>query len=219
MTTKNEQVKATPGLTDVGRNVAAYKFGFAFVFLTVLFISTTILAVLDLLPEVKEAVSARVPALVAAPVARVTAPELPTTIAIPSIDVEATIANPTSTSVPVLDEALHGGVVRYPTSAKLGEEGNVIIFGHSSYLPVVRNQSFKAFNNIQKLKKGDQILVTSGTRTYVYAVDTVREADAGEDEIPLTATGNTLTLATCDSFGEKSDRFIVTATLISVETL
>jgi LPXTG-site transpeptidase (sortase) family protein len=79
---------------------------------------------------------------------------------------------------------------------------------------VVRNENFKAFNNIEDLKKGDRIEVTGSTRTFVYEVESVRQADAETDAIPLTVEGSKLTLATCDSFGEKSDRFVVTANLV-----
>lgn len=144
--------------------------------------------------------------------------EAPVGIEIPSVGVKANVANPTKTDIPSLDEALLSGAVRYPSSAKLGEEGNVLIFGHSSYLPVVHNQSFKAFNEIAKLEAGAPILVYSEGRRYLYAVETVRVADVENDAIPLSRDGSILTLVTCNSFGDKSDRYIVTAALVSVAT-
>lgn len=219
MTTNRTTVKAAAGLVHASQKAYTQKWGFMVVFGLVFFTSITTLAALDLLPETTVAPSENIPTLVAAPIAAVTVAENPVGIEIPSIGVEATVANPTSTDIKVLDDALLNGAVRHPSSSKLGEEGNVIIFGHSSYLPVVRNQAFKAFNGIQKLEKGEEIIVTSEGRAYVYAVTSVREAKAGEDAIPLTATGHTLTLATCDSFGEKSDRFIVTAELMTVRSL
>ena len=183
--------------------------------LTVLVFAASVgaLAALDLLPESKVT-----PTLTASRVEETetvaTAPELPVRIEIPSIKLAVKIANPESTKVEVLDAALHDGVVRYPTSAELGTEGNVIVFGHSSYLPVVNNKAYKAFNEIQNLKVGDEIMIVGETRTYVYTVEGVRSADAGKDGIPLTVTGSKLTLATCDSFGTPSDRFIVSAGLV-----
>lgn len=139
------------------------------------------------------------------------APELPVRIVAEPVGLDKTIANPTSTNVETLDAALLEGTVRYPTSARLGEEGTVLIFGHSSYLPIVHNQNFKAFNGIQKLKPGETISVYSATAEYRYTVTGVRLANAAEDVIELPATGKFLTLVTCDSFGTKSDRFVVTA--------
>ncbi len=142
--------------------------------------------------------------------------ESPLGIEIPSVGVKANVVNPTATDIPTLDEALLKGAVRYPSSAKLGEEGNVLLFGHSSYLPVVHNQSFKAFNEIAKLEAGQPIVVYSEGRRYVYVVETVRAADVENDAIPLTRDGSLLTLVTCNSFGDKNDRYIVTASLVSV---
>ena len=145
--------------------------------------------------------------------------ELPVRIVAKSIGLDKTIANPSSTDVEVLDAALQGGTVRYPTSARLGEEGTGLIFGHSSYLPIVRNQNYKAFNGIQKLKAGETVSVYSGAAEYRYTVTGVRLANATEDVIELPATGKFLTLVTCDSFGKKTDRFVVTAKFEGAYTL
>jgi LPXTG-site transpeptidase (sortase) family protein len=140
---------------------------------------------------------------------------LPETISIPKLNLTAVVANPTSNDPEVLDQNLLYGAVRYPGSGSLGTEGqNVIVFGHSSYLPVVQNQAFKTFDGIQNLAHGDKILVTGAGKTYVYEVETVAAASAQTDGIPLTVSGNKLTLVTCDSFKTKSDRFVVVAHLV-----
>ena len=190
------------------------KWSFLGLFLFMFFATTGVLGALDLLPETAEVARTDSASLSASASLALERTEKPTVIEIPRLDLKVSVANPTSTDVPTLDRALLDGVVRYPTSAELGEQGNVIIFGHSSYLPVVRNAAFKAFNGIEKLRAGDRILVTGSDRTFVYEVETVRQADADEDAIPLTVSGSKLTLATCDSFGTKSDRFIVTANLV-----
>lgn len=145
--------------------------------------------------------------------------ELPTRIVATSIRLDKSVVNPTSTDVETLDAALLGGTVRYPTSAKLGEEGTALIFGHSSYLPIVRNQNYKAFNGIQKLKVGETVSVYSATAEYRYTVTNVRLANATEDVVELPATGKFLALVTCDSFGKKSDRFVVTAEFVGAYSL
>ena len=206
-------VKTTAGFLRALGRAWNKKWSFLAASLLVFVVSVTVLTKLDLLPEPKKEVDTK-----SAPVVKVeepiAAPELPTKIEIPTIKLSVNVANPESTEVSVLDNALLKGAVRYPTSAKLGAEGNVIIFGHSSYLPVVHNQAFKAFDGIQDLHAGDQIMVTGSDHVYVYAVETVSHADATEDAIPLTVSGSKLTLATCDSFGTHSDRFVVTARLV-----
>ena len=197
------------------------KWSFLAAFLAVFFVTFSTLATLDLLPEapVKVAEETVLPTASLAASVILASPENPVRIEIKEVGIDVTIKNPNTTNVAVLDEALLTGAVRYPTSAKLGEEGNVILFGHSSYLPLVNNPSFKAFNEIQDLEKGDRITVYSDTTAYVYAVTDVTAADADEDAIPLTKTGHTLTIATCDSFGKKSDRFIVVSELVETYPL
>ena len=95
----------------------------------------------------------------------------------------------------------------------------MLIFGHSSHLPVVHNQAFKAFNDIQKLEKGDPIFVVGKDKVYIYAVEKVEEANTASDAIALDVKGAKLTLATCNNFGSKEDRFILTATLVKIDTL
>jgi LPXTG-site transpeptidase (sortase) family protein len=205
----------------------AYARKWAFLGLAFLAFLITLLALarLDLLPDASRAqadttstqpVVSMTVASTSEPVASVpVAAELPVKITIPSINLSAMIANPSSTDIDVLDTALLRGAVRYPTSAKLGEAGNVILFGHSSYLPIVHNQAYKTFNGIQNLAEGDRITVSSGDIAYVYGVvSVVKENVASEAGIALTTTGHTLTLATCNSFGVKGDRFVVTAELV-----
>ena len=195
--------------------VFARKYSFVVAFTLVFFVSFSVLQAFDLVPEEiakEETTNERLTASVAETVRE--APELPVRMVIPEIGLDAEIANPTRTDVASLDHALLDGAVRYPTSARLGEEGNVILFGHSSYLPVVNNSAFKIFNEIQKLDKGDRITVYGSDTAYVYEVETVEEKDANSAAIPLTVGEPTLTLSTCDSFGKKTDRFVVTAKLV-----
>jgi len=140
--------------------------------------------------------------------------ELPTKIVIPAINLSAVIENPTTTDNVILDQGLLKGAVRYPTSAKLGEVGNIVLFGHSSYLPVVGNQAYKTFNGIQKLSMGDSITVYSSGTAYVYQVRSVAKESANDAVIPLSVTSKVLTLSTCNSFAEKTDRFVVVADFV-----
>ncbi|MCI0619784.1 sortase [Candidatus Wolfebacteria bacterium] len=138
----------------------------------------------------------------------------PVRIMIDAIGIDVTVLNPESQDIAVLDEALLEGAVRYPGSANLEEEGNVFLFGHSSYLPRVINPSFKAFNGIQRLESGDIIRARSRSDEYIYRVTSVKLVDANEAWVDLSRTGRKLTLSTCDSFGQKQDRFVVEAEFI-----
>jgi LPXTG-site transpeptidase (sortase) family protein len=146
-------------------------------------------------------------------------PQVPVKIKVSKIGLNAVVSNPASTDVDVLDEYLLKGAVRYPTSAPLGVNGTVLLFGHSSYLPIVHNQNYKAFDGIQNLKNGDIIDVYSADTDYQYAVTGVRIADANNDIVELPQDGQHLTLVTCDSFATKSNRFVVTADLVGTSAL
>jgi LPXTG-site transpeptidase (sortase) family protein len=136
-----------------------------------------------------------------------------------SLDREVVVHNPTSRAVADLDAALLTGVVRHPDSADFKKAGNILILGHSSYLPNVVNKNFQAFNGIQKMTWGDTIRLQSETTEHTYRVQKVYQAKASEITVPFTPGKAMLTLATCNSFGSKEDRFIIEAILIDTKTL
>ena len=191
--------------------VARHRLGFSFVFVTMFFLSVAALGALDLLPEVS-----RQGTQTAAHGAAVTPgkSEQPVRVVAQSIGLDVSVANPASTDVDVLDQYLLKGAVRYPTSANLGVDGTVLLFGHSSYLPVVHNQAYKTFDGVQDLKTGDVVSVFSVGTEYQYKVVGVRVANAVDEKIDLSQPGKHLVLVTCDSFATKSDRFVVTADFV-----
>lgn len=181
-------------------------------FVLIFIVSFLILASFGFVPFVAD--GAQVATL---PERKPTGTELPVHIAIPTIGMDVSISNPTSRDVSVLDTALLTGAVRYPLSAQLNEKGTVYLFGHSSYLPIVHNSAYKAFNGIQKLKEGDVITVHSDSFEYTYRVTSVATVDAETTSVDLSkGDSQKLVLSTCDSFGKKSLRFIVEADFVSV---
>ena len=143
----------------------------------------------------------------------VESPTLPTQIEIERLGKTIEVLNPSSRTVADLDAALLEGVVRHPDSAKLGQDGNVFILGHSSYLPDVRNKNFQAFNGIQNLEWGDVIKVYTSDSIFEYKVQKVYRAKAQDTTVPVAGEERLLTLATCNSFGAVDDRYIVEAKL------
>lgn len=144
----------------------------------------------------------------------------PERIQIPAIDLDLAIQNPSTKNIDALDELLKNGPARYVDSAKLGEKGNMIIFAHSSHLPVVRNQMYKAFNRIPELKQGDTVTLIAGGKRYMYAVNSVEKADATDTRIDMSKDkGTRLTLVTCDTLTSKSSRFVLDASFIGSYSL
>lgn len=146
----------------------------------------------------------------------VVATALPVRIKIDSIGLDLKVQNPDTRSIEKLDELLKDGPARYVDSAKLGTKGNIIVFAHSSRLPIVHNQMYKAFNKVPDLKAGDTITLEGDDgRGYVYSVIEVHKADAKDATIDLSPTlGTRLTLVTCDTLTGKSARFILTADFV-----
>ncbi len=141
---------------------------------------------------------------------------LPVAIIFDSLDNKrVTILNPENSSVEKLDAALLSGVVRHPDSADFKNTGTIFLLGHSSYLPVVNNKNFQAFNGIQKLVWGDTIRLHSKDTEYIYIVDRVYQAKATDAEVSIEKDVAKLTLATCNSFATKDDRYVVEASLVS----
>ena len=141
--------------------------------------------------------------------------EAPLKIQISKIGVDAEIYNPSTTSVSVLDSYLLKGAVHYPGSALLGGEGNVFIFGHSTGFKIVNNQAFKTFNNLKGLSEGDIINVYSDKNNFIYKVSSVKLVGAEEELIKFDTTGKKLTLSTCNTFGAKSERYVVEANFVN----
>ena len=139
---------------------------------------------------------------------------LPERIRSSAINLDLPVQDSATRDIDELTEMLKDGPVRYVDSAKLGEKGNVLIFGHSSQLPVVNNRMYKAFNRVPELKEGDTITLEGGGKEFVYSVLSVKKVDANEGVIDLTKEGSKLTLVTCDTLTGKSARFVLEAELV-----
>lgn len=201
-----------PGLIP---QILEHPAAFAVAFLAFFFIAYGFLAAVGATPDPLPATSDTSSTNIVA--ATPSNPETPVRVVAKDIGLDIQVVNPTSTDITLLDDALTQGAVHYPTSAELGVNGTVLLFGHSSYLPVVYHQYYKTFDGIQNLKTGQIISVYSGTTEYRYAVTGVRVADSTDssgNQIALLSDNKYLTLVTCDSFAAKSNRFIVTASYV-----
>lgn len=208
------------------------KYAFFGVFFLVFLFSYLVLVAIDFVPEPKIENTEQTNAEMAVvevqqsleeqfllPMSDVSNPVFPTSIYIEKLDRTVPILNPESREVADLDRALLEGVVRHPDSANMAQDGNVFVLGHSSHLPTVVNKNFQAFNGIEDLAWGDKIEVKTGEYAMVYEVEKVYKASASDLTVPVSGTGPRLTLATCNSFGSKDDRFIVEAKRVEVKTL
>jgi len=134
----------------------------------------------------------------------------PDRVIIEKIGIDVKVLQPSSVNVAVLDETLKKGSVYYPGSGTI-EQGNIFIFGHSTNWPVVQNPAYRTFNGLEKLKTGDLIKLGAGDESFSYKVKTVELVDAENALVEFDNSGQILTLSTCNTFGEKQERWVVVA--------
>lgn len=195
-------------------NFSRNRWQFLRAFLLVFFVTLSVFTVIGLVPEKggeSSAPKAENGVAIRAVSVEDVSGALPVRVVAPSVGIDTNVSSPQSRDVMVLDAALAGGAVHYPGSGSLTEDANVFIFGHSSYLPVVRNKAYQAFNGIGDLVPGDDIFVDSEHVRYSYRVSSVRKATAEEALVAFVRGERKLTLSTCDSFGSKAGRFVVEA--------
>lgn len=212
-------------MADIFHHILAHKVRFIATFFAVFVLSYGVLYAIDFVPEAP-ATDETVGEVFMSPPEEVeeetevrSVDPYPERVIIDALDREIAVLNPQSSTIAALDAALLEGAVRHPDSADLHEEGTMVLFGHSSYLPVIHNQNFKAFNGLQNLVRGDTIRVQSSDAEYVYRVERVYQTKASEAEVVLDQSQATLTLVTCNSFGSKDDRFIVEAEFVEARAL
>ncbi len=139
---------------------------------------------------------------------------VPVRIIVESVGIDVDIENPKDNDIDVLDKALLSGAVRYPGSGFMNDSSTMFLFGHSSFLPVVNNKNFRAFNNLEKVKKGALIRVESKESVNIYKVTGVRKVNADDAIIQLSGKGKRLVLSTCNSFGDPGERFVLEAEFV-----
>ncbi|WP_050761524.1 class E sortase [Beutenbergia cavernae] len=118
---------------------------------------------------------------------------------------------------PILDR---DGVGHFPDSALAGEVGNFALAGH-------RTLSFAPLYDIDLLAVGDEIVVTTETGRYTYAVssseivtpDAMRVVGPDPQNPGAPATQAILTLVACHPKGSVEFRWITYATLVGSEPL
>lgn len=135
---------------------------------------------------------------------------VPDKVEIPKIGVNSVIGKPNTQDVAVLDSFLTKGAVYYPGSGTL-EEGNIFLFGHSTGFRIVQNQAYKTFNDLNKLTAGDEIELTANGRKYIYEVTSVILVDEDRALVDFSDDEKKLTISTCNTFGQKQERWVVEA--------
>jgi sortase A len=138
-------------------------------------------------------------------------------IVIPKINAEIpvvyTVDTVNETSV---EKGLEGGVVHYADTAVPGQNGNVVIVGHSSNNILNPGKYKFAFTLLHDLQPGDTFYLQKDGKRYTYQVykrTIVKPTDVSV--LGLSDKTATATLITCDPPGTSNNRLVVTGEQIS----
>lgn len=110
---------------------------------------------------------------------------------------------------------LANGVVQLANSATPGQNGNVVIFGHSSDYPWSTGHYKNVFALLDKLSTGDNITVAYGSQQFVYTVTGSKVVKPTDISVVNKTDASTLTLITCYPVGTATNRLVITAALTS----
>lgn len=137
---------------------------------------------------------------------------------IPEIGVNTPVVIGRSTDKAILADNLDRGAVYYPGSVLPGQNGQIVILGHSAppNWPHVRHDYI--FSNIENLAAGDEIILNFNNAQYTYKVidKKIIRPGQGVESNELSSTKNILTLISCWPPGRDYQRITVTAELVEV---
>ena len=116
------------------------------------------------------------------------------------------------------DEQLEEWIVKYPTTPAPGEEGNTLLFGHTSYVVWKDNPYGTIFKDLPKLKDSTLIQILRQGNLYEYKVIDLfiispKQVNA-QYMTYQNAGGSYITLMWCYPLGTDNKRIMVVAKLI-----
>lgn len=113
-----------------------------------------------------------------------------------------------------IQKALRNGVIHYPGTALPGDNGNVVITGHSSYYAWDAGRFKDVFALLHDVKIGDRVVVYFNQKKFVYEVNKIKVVAPKDVDILGPTPTEQLTLITCTPMGTNLKRLIVIAKLV-----
>lgn len=142
---------------------------------------------------------------------------------IPKIKVKAEIVFPDTVNSKELLSWLEKGVIHYPDSAEFGSvssgSGVSIILGHSSAYPWYRGSYGSVFALLEKLEAGDEVMVVSSGKKYLYRVSGSKVVVPKDFKVENPDGKPHLWLMSCWPVRSNKLRMVVAADLIKTESL
>lgn len=113
-----------------------------------------------------------------------------------------------------MQNALQNGVVHYPGTALPGDNGNVVITGHSSYYAWDSGRFKDVFALLHDVKMGDKIVIYFNQKKFIYEVFEIKKVSPKDVDVLAPTNSEQLTLITCTPMGTNLRRLILTARLV-----
>jgi len=104
-------------------------------------------------------------------------------------------------------EQLKKGVGQHVGTANPGQKGNMVVSAHNDIFG-------ELFRNLDQLKPGDEVLISTATRQWEYRVTGVQLVDPTDVSVMAATERATLTMISCYPYLVDSQRIVVTAELV-----
>lgn len=133
---------------------------------------------------------------------------VPNSIIIPKININAPISFPKHTDEKSLFKELEKGVVHYSDSVRPGKVGDAVLLGHSSAYPWYKGQYGSVFSLLNRLDQGDEIIIFYKKHKYVYKITEKRVVKRNTDVIKQTEKSQIILLS-CWPIGTTWNRIMI----------
>lgn len=127
-------------------------------------------------------------------------PEQALRIQIPAIKVDAPVVQGDG------DEQLKKGVGQYIGSPNPGQTGNIVLSAHNDIFGQI-------FRDLDRLEKGDEILLYTSQQVYVYIIEQTQLVEPTQVEVMANTQEPVVTLISCYPYMVDTQRIVVTARL------
>lgn len=145
------------------------------------------------------------------PDTRIIIPRIDQNVPIITVSTEALINRDWTRLEQEIQSALQEGVVHYPGTAFPGDEGNIVITGHSSYFPWDPGRFKDVFALLHDINIGDKIYVYYQQDKYEYEVYETKVVLPTQVDVLTQSGEERLTLITCTPVGTNLKRLVVFA--------
>lgn len=143
-------------------------------------------------------------------------------IIIPKINVEIPVVYDVNTvDESAVDKALERGVVHYADTAVPGQDGNLVIVGHSSNNIFNPGKYKFAFVLLSKMENGDTFYIQKDGKRYTYQVYDKKIVSPNDVSVlaPVDDKPAVATLITCDPPGTSINRLVVRGEQVSPDPI